>query len=124
MEYRALQNQITATRNIRLREIALNVHLGADLIGFRLNYRAAPSHFGDMPIFEVTGSPFSGWNTVIKKRRRTMFSVRCGGALSAAHVTHRCCHQIRQQRPRAISPEADWTFVSRVLHLQVPSHAA
>lgn len=50
----------------RLRELALNVHLGSDLVGFRLNYRTAPSHFGDMPIFEVTGSPFSGWNAVIK----------------------------------------------------------
>ena len=62
----------------RLRELALNVHLGADLIGFRLNYRAAPSHFGNMPIFEVTGSPFSGWNAVIKGLEDYVF-----GALAA-----------------------------------------
>jgi putative colanic acid biosysnthesis UDP-glucose lipid carrier transferase len=62
----------------RLRELALNVHLGSDLIGFRLNYRTAPSHFGDMPIFEVTGSPFSGWNAVIKAVEDYIF-----GALAA-----------------------------------------
>ena len=50
-----------------LRELAVNVHLGADLIGFRLNYQASPSHFAGMPIFEVTGNPFSGWNAVIKR---------------------------------------------------------
>ena len=58
-----------------LRELALNIHLGADLIGFRLNYQAPPSHFGDMPIFEVTGSPFSGWNAIIKSAEDYVFGV-------------------------------------------------
>ena len=59
----------------KLRELAVNVHLGADLIGFKLNYRTSPSHFGDMPIFEVTGSPFSGWNAIIKKTEDCIFGV-------------------------------------------------
>src|SRR6185437_546461 len=50
-----------------------NVHLGADLIGFRLNYQPSPSHFAGMPIFEVTGNPFSGWNAVIKRAEDYIF---------------------------------------------------
>ena len=50
----------------RLRELAVNVYLASDLAGFRLDFQSPPDHFGDMPIFEVKGSPFSGWNAVIK----------------------------------------------------------
>jgi putative colanic acid biosysnthesis UDP-glucose lipid carrier transferase len=51
----------------RLRELALNVYLGSDLVGMRLKFRPAPGHFGEAPVFfEVTGSPFSGWNAMIK----------------------------------------------------------
>jgi Undecaprenyl-phosphate glucose phosphotransferase len=50
----------------KLRELAINVYLASDLAGFRLNFQSPPDHFGDMPIFEVKGSPFSGWNAIIK----------------------------------------------------------
>ena len=49
-----------------LRQLAVNAYLGADLIGFRLGFRAPPSHFGGTPIFEVLDNPLAGWNGVIK----------------------------------------------------------
>ena len=51
----------------RLRELAVNVYLGADLVGFRVKFRPPPSHFGAVPIFELLDNPFSGWNGTIKK---------------------------------------------------------
>ena len=53
-------DQITALMNT-LRELPVNVYLGADLIGFRLPIRPAPSHFGEMPLVEVMGRPLAGW---------------------------------------------------------------
>lgn len=50
----------------RLRELAVNVYLASDVIGFHLNYQSPPDHFGELPIFEVRGSPFSGWDGPIK----------------------------------------------------------
>lgn len=50
----------------RMRELPVNVYLVSDLIGFRANFRAAPSHFGSLPIVEVVGKPLSGWDSVIK----------------------------------------------------------
>jgi len=50
----------------RLRELAVNVYLASDLIGFRLNFQSPPDHFGALPIVEVKGSPFSGWDAIIK----------------------------------------------------------
>jgi Undecaprenyl-phosphate glucose phosphotransferase len=50
----------------RLRELAVNVYLATDVIGFRLNFQSPPGHFGELPIFEVRGSPFSGWDGLIK----------------------------------------------------------
>jgi Undecaprenyl-phosphate glucose phosphotransferase len=57
----------------KLRELALNVYLGSDLVGFRLSFQPAPGHFGQMPIYEVTGSPFSGWNAIIKRAEDLVF---------------------------------------------------
>jgi Undecaprenyl-phosphate glucose phosphotransferase len=68
----ASETRVMALVN-KLRELALNVYLGSDLIGFRLSFQAAPGHFGQMPIFEVTGSPFSGWNAVIKRAEDYIF---------------------------------------------------
>jgi Undecaprenyl-phosphate glucose phosphotransferase len=45
----------------RLRELPVNVYLGADLIGFRLSSRVPPDHFGEMPVVEVMGRPLAGW---------------------------------------------------------------
>src|SRR5262249_44661923 len=47
-------DQIT-TLVTKLRELPVNVYLGADLIGFRLPLRQPPDHFGEMPLIEVMG---------------------------------------------------------------------
>src|SRR5262249_40724845 len=58
-------DQITAMMN-KLRELPVNVYLGADLIGFRLPIRPAPAHFGELPMVEVMGRPLAGWGGVQK----------------------------------------------------------
>ena len=57
--------QITTIVN-KLRELPVNVYLGADLIGFRLALRQPPDHFGKLPIVEIMGRPLSGWGIVFK----------------------------------------------------------
>jgi Undecaprenyl-phosphate glucose phosphotransferase len=49
-----------------LRELPVNVYLGADLIGFRLPFRPPPDHFGETPLVEVMGRPLAGWGIVQK----------------------------------------------------------
>ena len=44
-----------------LRELPVNVYLGADLVGFRLPMRRAPEHFEELPLVEVMGRPLAGW---------------------------------------------------------------
>jgi putative colanic acid biosysnthesis UDP-glucose lipid carrier transferase len=58
-------DQITAIMNT-LRELPVNVYLGADLIGFRVQTRPSPSHFGELPLVEVMGTPLAGWGGVQK----------------------------------------------------------
>jgi Undecaprenyl-phosphate glucose phosphotransferase len=50
----------------KLRELPVNVYLASDLIGFRTQFKAPPSHFGSLPLFQVIGKPMSGWDAVIK----------------------------------------------------------
>ena len=57
--------QITEIMNT-LRELPVNVYLGADLIGFRVQLRPSPSHFGELRLFEVMGTPLAGWGGVQK----------------------------------------------------------
>jgi Undecaprenyl-phosphate glucose phosphotransferase len=57
--------RIAAMVNL-LRELPVNVYLGADLIGFRLPFRQPPDHFGQMPLVEVMGRPLAGWGIVQK----------------------------------------------------------
>ena len=57
--------QISAILNM-LRELPVNVYLGADLIGFRLPVRSAPDHFEELPLVEIMGRPLSGWGFVQK----------------------------------------------------------
>jgi putative colanic acid biosynthesis UDP-glucose lipid carrier transferase len=57
--------QITAIVS-KLRELPVNVYLGADLVGFRLALRQPPDHFGKLPIVEIMGRPLSGWGIVLK----------------------------------------------------------
>lgn len=49
-----------------LRELPVNVYLGADLIGFRFPLRPPPDHFGEMALVEVMGRPLAGWGGVQK----------------------------------------------------------
>ena len=49
-----------------LRELPVNVYLGADLIGFRLPIRRAPDHFEELPLVEVMGRPLAGWGGIQK----------------------------------------------------------
>jgi Undecaprenyl-phosphate glucose phosphotransferase len=44
----------------------LNIYLGADIVGFRLELREPASHFGQMPIVGVIGRPLSGWAVLTK----------------------------------------------------------
>jgi Undecaprenyl-phosphate glucose phosphotransferase len=50
-----------------LRELPTNVYLCADLIGFRMQLRSPPSHFGDVPVVEMTERPLSGWDRILKQ---------------------------------------------------------
>jgi len=58
-------NEITAMIDT-LRELPVNVYLGADLVGFRLPIRRAPEHFEELPLVEVMGRPLAGWGGVQK----------------------------------------------------------
>lgn len=57
--------EISALVNM-LRELPVHVYLGSDLIGFRLPFRAAPDHFGGLPLVEVMRHPLAGWGAVQK----------------------------------------------------------
>ena len=56
----AADNEISAMIDT-LRELPVNVYLGADLVGFRLPMRRAPEHFEELPLVEVMGRPLAGW---------------------------------------------------------------
>lgn len=56
----AAENEISAIIDT-LRELPVNVYLGADLAGFRLPMRRAPEHFEELPLVEVMGRPLAGW---------------------------------------------------------------
>lgn len=49
-----------------LRELPVNIYLGADLIGFRLPFRQPPDHFDGTPLVEVMGRPLAGWGVIQK----------------------------------------------------------
>jgi len=50
----------------RLRELPVNVYLGSDLIGLRLDFNKPPDHFSGAPIHSVFGHPMPGWAVAIK----------------------------------------------------------
>lgn len=49
-----------------LRELPVNVYLGSDLIGLRLDFYAPPGHFAGAPIYSVIGHPLPGWALAVK----------------------------------------------------------
>ena len=50
----------------QLRELPVNVYLGSDFIGMRLDFSEPPGHFANAPIFSIVGHPMSGWAVAIK----------------------------------------------------------
>jgi Undecaprenyl-phosphate glucose phosphotransferase len=54
------ENEVIRITNM-LRELPVNVYMGADLIGFRLQFRPPPGHFEQLPLLEVLGRPLAGW---------------------------------------------------------------
>ena len=50
----------------QLRELPVNVYLGSDLIGMRLDFGELPGHLSNAPVFSVVGHPMSGWAVAIK----------------------------------------------------------
>lgn len=50
----------------QLRELPVNVYLGSDLIGMRLDFGEPPGHLAHSPVFSIVGSPMSGWGIAIK----------------------------------------------------------
>ncbi len=50
----------------QLRELPVNVYLGSDLIGLRLDFAEPPGHFANAPMFSIVGQPMSGWAVAIK----------------------------------------------------------
>jgi Undecaprenyl-phosphate glucose phosphotransferase len=61
------QDQQIAKCVEKLRELPVNVYLASDLVGFRLPLHPSPDHFGDIPVVEVMGQPFAGWDGVKKR---------------------------------------------------------
>jgi len=59
------EREILALLN-QLRELPVNVYLGSDLIGLKLDFREPPDHFSGMPMVSVFGHPMSGWAIAIK----------------------------------------------------------
>ena len=50
----------------RLRELPVGLYLTSDLIGFRVAFRETPSHYSEVPVFQVTGPPLTGWDVMFK----------------------------------------------------------
>lgn len=50
----------------QMRELPVNVYLGSDLIGLRLDFNEPPGHFAGAPIHSVVGHPMPGWAVAIK----------------------------------------------------------
>ena len=57
-----------------LKELPVNVYLGADLVGFDLTFRPVIGSFSQLSMFEVTQRPISGWNAALKKVFDYLFS--------------------------------------------------
>lgn len=62
----------------KLRELPMNVYLAPDVIGFRLQLRPPPDHFGDVSLVEVMGRPLAGWGGV----QKAAFDYILGGLLT------------------------------------------
>ena len=50
----------------KLRELPVGVYLASDLIGFQMQLRQPPDHFGGLRVVEVSGRPLAGWGAVLK----------------------------------------------------------
>jgi putative colanic acid biosysnthesis UDP-glucose lipid carrier transferase len=50
----------------RLRELPVNVYLGADSVGLEMPLRPARDSLRDAAVFEIIGQPLSGWDLIVK----------------------------------------------------------
>ena len=109
----------------KLRELPVNVYLGADLVGFRLPFRPPPDHFGELPLVEVMGRPLAGWGGLQQGRARLR---------ARDHSDRpRCCPlmalialaiKLDSRGPVDVPAGALRLRQPGVSHLQVPHHAA
>lgn len=60
-DYKALTRVVD-----QLRELPLNIFLATDLAGFEIAFRPAAGNLGQLPLFEVTQRPISGWSNALK----------------------------------------------------------
>lgn len=59
-------NQVVIDAIERLKEMPVNVYLGADLVDFELAFRPVLGTFSQLPVYEVMQRPISGWNLAFK----------------------------------------------------------
>jgi Undecaprenyl-phosphate glucose phosphotransferase len=99
-----------------LRELPVNVYLGADLIGFRLPIRRAPEHFEELPLVEVMGRPLAGWGGV----QKTVFDYALGVLLTIIllplMITIVLAIRLDSKGP-AIFRQSRYGFVNRVFDI-------
>ena len=50
----------------KLRELPVNIYLGADLAGLRFNLRSTEGQFESIPLAEISEKPMSGWSVILK----------------------------------------------------------
>jgi Undecaprenyl-phosphate glucose phosphotransferase len=50
----------------RLKELPVNVYLGADLVGFELEFHPVLGPISQLPVYEVVQRPISGWSSALK----------------------------------------------------------
>lgn len=50
----------------KLRELPSNLHLGSDLIGFRVSLRRNDDLLDGLPLSQVMGKPLTGWDVIFK----------------------------------------------------------
>jgi Undecaprenyl-phosphate glucose phosphotransferase len=51
----------------RLKELPINVYLASDLVGFDLSFQPLLGKKSQLPLFEVTQRPISGWSSATKR---------------------------------------------------------
>jgi putative colanic acid biosysnthesis UDP-glucose lipid carrier transferase len=101
---------------VKLREFAVNVYLGSDLIGFRLPFRPPPDHFGEIQIVEVMGRPLAGWGIV----RKAAIDYLLGAVLTAIALPIMMLIAVAiklESKGPALFRQERYGFSNRVFHI-------